>query len=78
VQAWVGGRWQSYDAALRHFDSTHIALDTGDGDPWHFFAVTNLFNAMQIVDVVPSWEFISPGPPLVAPAAPVGIAGGSQ
>lgn len=53
VQAWIGGRWQSYDAALRHFDSSHIALDTGDGDPWHFFNVTNLFPQMQIEDISP-------------------------
>jgi len=78
VQAWVNGRWQSYDAALRHFDSTHIALDTGDGDPWHFFAVTNLFNDMQIVEVIPSWEFISVAPAAAAPSAPVGNAGGGQ
>ena len=75
VQAWVNGRWQSYDAALRHFDSTHIALDSGDGDPWHFFAATNVFSAMQISDVQPSWEFMSPGPPPAAPSAPVGGGG---
>ncbi|NKJ23556.1 transglutaminase-like domain-containing protein [Dyella sp. SG609] len=78
VQAWVDGRWQSYDAALRRFDSTHIALDTGDGDPWHFFAITNLFNAMQIVDVMPSWEFMSTAPVVAAPAAPVGNGGGGS
>lgn len=75
VQAWIDERWQSYDAALRHFDSTHIALDTGDGDPWHFFAATNLFSAMQIDEVMPSWEFLSPGPPPVMPTGPIG--GGS-
>lgn len=37
VQAWVDGRWQSYDAALGRFDSGHIALGVGDGDPWRFF-----------------------------------------
>ncbi|WP_157956593.1 transglutaminase-like domain-containing protein [Dyella sp. C11] len=51
VQAWVDGRWQSFDAALGHFDSTHIALDSGDGDPWHFFNMSNLFGQMRIAQV---------------------------
>jgi hypothetical protein len=51
VQAWVNGRWQSFDAALGHFDSTHIALDSGDGDPWHFFNLTNLFGQMRIAQI---------------------------
>lgn len=51
VQAWVHGRWQSFDAALGHFDSTHIALDSGDGDPWHFFNLANLFGQMRIAQV---------------------------
>jgi hypothetical protein len=33
VQAWDGQRWTSYDAALEGFDSMHIALGIGDGDP---------------------------------------------
>ena len=33
VQAWDGQRWRSYDAALREFDSTHVALAVGTGDP---------------------------------------------
>lgn len=33
VQAWDGKRWRSYDAALLDFDSTHVALAVGDGDP---------------------------------------------
>lgn len=78
VQAWVSGRWQSYDAALRHFDSTHIALDTGDGDPWHFFAAANMFNTMQINEVLPSTEFMNSGPPPVSPSGPVGGGGGNQ
>lgn len=36
VQAWDGERWTSYDAALDGFDSTHIAMAIGDGDPWRF------------------------------------------
>ena len=33
VQSWDGRRWRSYDAALREFDSTHVALAVGSGDP---------------------------------------------
>jgi len=36
VQAWDGARWRSYDAALNGFDSTHIALAVGSGDPGEF------------------------------------------
>lgn len=38
VQAWVDGHWRSYDAALGRFDSGHIAIGVGDGDPWRFFS----------------------------------------
>ena len=33
VQSWDGRRWTSYDAALDGFDSTHIALAVGSGEP---------------------------------------------
>lgn len=33
VQSWNGQRWTSYDAGLDGFDSTHIALAVGDGEP---------------------------------------------
>jgi len=33
VQSWDGTRWRSYDAALDGFESTHIALAVGDGEP---------------------------------------------
>jgi len=36
VQAWDGERWTSYDAALDGFDSTHLAMAIGDGDPHQF------------------------------------------
>jgi len=38
AQAWIDGRWRSFDAALRGFDSGHIALAVGNGDPWRFYA----------------------------------------
>jgi transglutaminase-like putative cysteine protease len=33
VQAWDGTRWVSFDAAYDGFDSTHVALATGTGEP---------------------------------------------
>src|SRR5690349_17128588 len=66
VQAWVDGRWQSFDAALRHFDSTHLALASGDGDPWHFAATTQLFGNLHIREAVPGADLSLPaggGPP---------------
>lgn len=63
MQAWVNGRWQSYDAALRRFDNAHIAIDSGDGDPWHFFNATNVFATLRIQRVRPYWELFNPAPP---------------
>lgn len=51
VQAWLGKRWKSYDAALRRFDNSHIAIDSGDGDPWHFYGATYLFGRLRIDSV---------------------------
>ena len=48
VVAWVRGRWQSFDPATARFDTGHIALDVGDGNPWHFFNATNEFGSIQI------------------------------
>lgn len=72
VQSWVDGRWESYDAALRQFDSTHIALTTGDGDPSRYFSATQLFGQLKIESVRPSNEFT---PPVSPPTAPPPSAG---
>jgi len=48
VQAWVDGRWQSYDAALSGFDAGHIAFSAGDGDPWRFYHALDLLGRMQL------------------------------
>ncbi len=48
TQAWVDGRWQSYDAALPGFDAGHIAFSFGDGDPWRFFAGMDTLGRMRI------------------------------
>jgi len=33
------------------FDNGHIARDTGDGNPWHFFNATNEFGSARIDSV---------------------------
>jgi hypothetical protein len=48
VQAWVKGRWQSFDAALGGFDSGHIAFSTGDGDPWRFYQGVDLLGRVEL------------------------------
>ena len=54
AQAWVDGRWQSYDAALAGFDAGHIALNVGDGDPAGFYAGVSLLGRIKLerVEVV--------------------------
>lgn len=54
AQAYVDGRWQSFDAALRGFDAGHIALSVGDGDPWRFFAGFDTLGRMRIEAVAPA------------------------
>ncbi|MEP6484635.1 MAG: transglutaminase-like domain-containing protein [Rudaea sp.] len=53
AQAWVNGRWQSFDAALMGFDAGHIALSVGDGDPWRFFAGLDTLGHMKVDAVRP-------------------------
>ena len=53
AQAYVDGRWESFDAALHGFDSGHIALSVGDGDPWRFFAGFNTLGRLRIDAVEP-------------------------
>ena len=48
TQAWIDGRWQSFDAALDGFDAGHIALAIGDGDPWQFYAGLDMLGRIQI------------------------------
>ena len=48
VQVWDGSRWTSYDAALDGFDSTHIALAIGDGDP---ASVSPAFAALSLLRI---------------------------
>ncbi len=48
VQAWVGGQWQSFDAALGSYDSGHLLLATGNGDPGMYFGSLNALGNLQI------------------------------
>jgi len=49
VQAWTGSRWTSYDAGLGEFDSTHIVLTIGDGNPSMLPEAFARLPALQIV-----------------------------
>jgi hypothetical protein len=48
AQAFVDGRWRSFDAALPGFDAGHIALAVGDGDPWKFYAGLDLLGRIEL------------------------------
>lgn len=48
AQAWIDGRWQSFDAALSGFDAGHIALSFGDGDPWRFYAGLDMLGRIEM------------------------------
>lgn len=51
MEAHVDGRWQAFDAALNGFDSGHIALAIGDGDPVRYFAGVALLGRLKITAV---------------------------
>ena len=48
VLAYVDGRWRSFDLALREFDSGHIALTIGDGDPRSIAAAGQLASLLRL------------------------------
>jgi hypothetical protein len=77
TQAWVDGRWQSYDAALGHFDYSHLALAVSDGNPWHFFSATQIAGHMRIDLIRPDYELVNTGPTsLPGPPSGKGASGG--
>jgi transglutaminase-like putative cysteine protease len=55
VQAWIDGRWQSFDAALSEFDAGHIALAvSSDGSAVDFdnnlaSQYTQITSALQVI-----------------------------
>lgn len=51
TQAWIDGRWHSFDAALDGFDAGHLALAVGDGDPSRFYAGISLLGRLSIREV---------------------------
>lgn len=53
TQAWIDGRWQSFDAALDGFDAGHLALAVGDGDPSRFYAGISLLGRLSIREIAP-------------------------
>ena len=58
AQAWIDGRWQSFDAALAGFDAGHIALAIGDGDPWRFYAGLDMLGRIDLRKVEPVAEAV--------------------
>ncbi|HUQ11984.1 MAG TPA: transglutaminase-like domain-containing protein [Steroidobacteraceae bacterium] len=49
VHAWTGASWQSFDAALGSFDSTHLAFaSSDDGNPAELLAGLNLAHALEL------------------------------
>lgn len=48
VVAYVDGEWRSFDLALREFDSAHIALTIGDGDPRSIAAAGQLASLLRL------------------------------
>lgn len=47
VLAYVDGKWRSYDAGVKSFDATHIALTVGDGGPKSISASRQLAGLMD-------------------------------
>ena len=46
--AFVDGAWRSFDLSLREFDSAHIALTIGDGDPRSIAAAGQLASLLRL------------------------------
>jgi hypothetical protein len=72
TQAWIGNRWISFDSAQRRFDSSHIALGTGSGEPWRFFSAMNALTKIRIDRAIPSSNLMDLPAPNDAPAASPG------
>lgn len=69
TQAWVDGRWRSYDAALGRFDSSHIALAVGDGEPWRYFSTLDVLAHLRIERITSDGELLDSAPTLIDPPA---------
>jgi hypothetical protein len=73
TQAWLGNRWVSFDSAERRFDSTHIALGTGSGDPWRFFRSMSVLGNIRMERATPASALMDMPPA----GGDFGAAGGS-
>lgn len=64
VQAWVDRRWRSFDPTLGHFDSAHVALAVGDGDPWRYFDGLSVLGRITLIRATPTGQLMEllPGP----------------
>jgi transglutaminase-like putative cysteine protease len=51
TRVFVNGSWVSLDAALRGFDTGHIALAVSNGDPADFFKLIDLIGNLEITAV---------------------------
>ena len=72
TQAWINNRWVSFDSAQRRFDSTHIALGTGNGEPWRFFSAINALTRIRIDRAIPSSNLMDMPAPSDGPVMPAG------
>lgn len=59
VQAWLDGHWVSFDSAQGRYDTTHIALATGDGDPRRFLAARMALGSIDIQRASPMTAVMS-------------------
>lgn len=76
VMAWIRDRWHSFDPAAERFDTGHIALDSSDGNPWHFFNATNEFGNIQIDSVQTFGELFKQSNPAMSSTPVPGGGGG--
>jgi transglutaminase-like putative cysteine protease len=53
AQAYVDEHWKSFDAALPGFDTGHIAISIGNGDPWRFYSGLDLLGRLDMRQVEP-------------------------
>ncbi|WP_170113263.1 transglutaminase domain-containing protein [Ahniella affigens] len=51
TQAFIDGRWQSFDAALGQYDSGHLLLAVGNGDPGMYFGSLNALGSLAIARI---------------------------
>ncbi|UPG93072.1 transglutaminase-like domain-containing protein [Luteibacter aegosomatissinici] len=67
TQAWINGRWVSFDSAQGRYDATHIALGVGDGAPWHFFEAMASLGSIHIERATPTAQLMDMPPESARP-----------